>query len=405
VPTELYLDTARFGLATRGALRAQLDYVRLSAGSGGSRDVEELLLQGFDAWPKRLQYRYGGLADWRGITRLKESLRSFAGAPGASDVLLANRSAQLMKLAARALFLRCRKVLHTDLEWPGYLALLDEERRRTKGELLCLPVRSAVYREKLSARELTALAVRQYRRQGCDGLFLSSVTFQGARLPVLAILECLSRGTPPRLVVVDGAQAFAHVPEPLADMDLYLAGCHKWLRAGHPLGIAFAPRLGSAGFLRATREEMVRAGELDDPLLSFSEGVEEKKLEAFTETVDVAPLFPTAAVVSGPGAGREGLANALAARVDNAEVLAEIARSAGWRPLLADLRLYTGILLLEARSPAVQSAPPDEVRAAFQEQRISLTTYGGGILRVCVPERAWEARELNYLRTALRRLA
>src|SRR5262249_7281392 len=128
------------------------------------------------------------------------------------------------------------------------------------GELLCLPIRSAVYREKLPARELTALVVRQYRRQGCDGLFLSSVTFQGVRLPVRAILECLSRGTPPRLVVVDGAQAFAHVPEPPTYMDLYLAGCHKWLRAGHPLGVAFAPRLGSAGFLRATREEMVRTG-------------------------------------------------------------------------------------------------------------------------------------------------
>jgi hypothetical protein len=225
------------------------------------------------------------------------------------------------------------------------------------------------------------------------------------RLPVLAILERLSRGTPPRLVVVDGAQAFAHVPEPPAYMDLYLAGCHKWLRAGHPLGVAFAPRPGSAGFLRATRDEMVRTGALDDPLHSFTEGVEEKKLEAFAETVDVAPLFPTAAAVSGPGAGREGLTNALAARVDNAEVLAEIARSAGWRPLLADRPLHTGILLLEARSPAVQSAPPDEVRAAFQEQRISLTTYSGGILRVCVPERAWEARELNHLRTALRRLA
>jgi hypothetical protein len=401
VPTELYLDTARFGLATRGALRAQLDYIRLSAGAGGSRDVEEFLLQGFDAWPKRLQYRYGGLADWRGVTRLKESLRSFAGAPGASDVLLANRSAQLMKLAARALFLRCRKVLHTDLEWPGYLALLEGERRRANGELLCLPIRSAVYREKLPARDLTALVVRQYRREGCDGLFLSSVTFQGVRLPARAILECLSRGTPPRLVVVDGAQAFAHVPEPLTYMDLYLAGCHKWLRAGHPLGVAFAPRLGSAGFLRATREEMVRTGEFDDPLLSFTEGLEKEKLESFTETVDVVPLFPSAAAVSDPGAGPEGLTDTLAARVENAEVLGEVARSLGWRPLLADQPLGTGILLLEAKSAALRRAPPDKVRAAFQRHRISLTAYGGGLLRVCVPKRAWEAHELDLVRAAL----
>src|SRR5262249_4537789 len=136
------------------------------------------------------------------------------------------------------------------------------------------PVRSAVFRDGLSAQELTAMVVAHYRRHGCDGLFLSSVTFEGVRLPVQAILACLSRGTAPRFVVVDGAQALGHVPEPLDRVDLYLAGCHKWLRAGHPLGVAFAPLRGSAGFLRATREEMVRSGDLDDPLLSFTQGVE-----------------------------------------------------------------------------------------------------------------------------------
>jgi hypothetical protein len=400
VPAELYLDTARFGLATEEALRAHLDYVRLLAEAGGSRDVEDLLRQGFDAWPHRLQRCYGGLAGWRGVTRLKESLRRFAGAPPAADVFLANRSAQLMKLAARALFLRCRKVLHTDLEWPGYLALLEGERRRAKGELRCLPVRSAVLREGLTGRDLAAFVVGQFRQQGCDGLFLSAVSYQGVTLPVRAILERLSRGTPPRFVVVDGAQAFAHVPEPPDCMDLYLAGCHKWLRAGHPLGVAFAPLPGSAGFLRATRERMVAAGELDDPLLSFTEGLEEDKLGPFSETVDVAPLFPAAAAVSAPGAGREALTDALAARVGNAEVLAEAARSVGWRPLLASPP-STGILLLEGASPALQNAPPDEVRAAFQAHRISLTSYGGGILRVCVGEWAWEPRELDRLRAAL----
>jgi hypothetical protein len=111
-------------------------------------------------------------------------------------------------------------------------------------------------------------------------------------------------------------------------MDLYLAGCHKWLRAGHPLGIAFALLPGSAGLLRAAREDMVRSGDLDDPLLAFTEGVEEK-LESFTETVDVAPLFPSAAAVSDPGAGSRCLTTALEARGENAEVLAELARSAG----------------------------------------------------------------------------
>jgi hypothetical protein len=249
------------------------------------------------------------------------------------------------------------------------------------------------------------MIVGQYRRQGCDGLFLSSVTFQGARLPIEAILERLSRGTPPRLVVVDGAQAFSHVPEPSNRMDFYLAGCHKWLRAGHPLGIAFAPLPGSAGFLRATQEQMLRTGELDDPLLSFTDGLEDEKLESFTETVDVTPLFPSATAVSDSGAASQFLFDTLEARVDNAEILSEFARSVGWRPLLPDLALRTGILLLEGKNPALQSALQDEVRAAFQRQRISLTAYGKGLIRVSVPERAWEARELNHLRAVLRRFA
>ena len=40
-----------------------------------------------------------------------------------------------MRLAARLLFLRCRRVLISDLEWPAYRTILEDERRRTRREV------------------------------------------------------------------------------------------------------------------------------------------------------------------------------------------------------------------------------------------------------------------------------
>jgi hypothetical protein len=402
MPAELYLDTARFGLATASARRAQLDYVRLCAAEGGSGDVDELLRWGSDAWPRRLRRRYGGLSSWQGVTRLKQSLRALAGAPPNAEVLLANRSAQLMKLAARSLFLRCQKVLHTDLEWPGYLAILEAERRRTLREVLCVPVRGAVFRENVPARDLAEWVAAHYRRQNCDGLFLSAVTYEGVRLPVSEILGALSNGAAPRFVVIDGAQALGHVPPPLDRSDLYLAGCHKWLRAGHPLGIAFAPLRGSRGFLRTTRDEMVQSGNLDDPLLSFTEGIEDGSPDSFTETVDVAPLFACAATVCDPSADHHSPQKIHEVRVANAEVLADVARPEAWQPLVLERPLRSGIVLLEAQDPAVRGAAPEEVRAAFQRRGVALTTYGDGLLRLSLPGRSWQGPDLDRLRAALR---
>ena len=127
MPTELYLDTARLGRMGLRAQRAHRDFLRLCGDEGGSAHVEDLLRLGTDAWPDSLRRRYPALADWEGVDGLKRSLRALTGTGPETEVLLAQRSAQLMRLAARALFRRCRRVLHTDLEWPGYLRILEAE--------------------------------------------------------------------------------------------------------------------------------------------------------------------------------------------------------------------------------------------------------------------------------------
>src|SRR4051812_39559175 len=116
MPGPLYLDTARLGLMRTAAQRANRNFARLCGREGASPRFERLLRDGLDSLPGRLNGRHPGLADWRGIGRLKESLRRLVASPPDAEVLLAHRSTQLMKLAARALFRRCRRVLHTDLE-------------------------------------------------------------------------------------------------------------------------------------------------------------------------------------------------------------------------------------------------------------------------------------------------
>src|SRR5262245_61044559 len=98
--TTLYLDTARLGRMSPRAQAANLALTRLAGKVGGSVRFDDLLYQGFHAWNASLQRRYHGLSDWRGLSRLKASLRAPTGALPELPVLLANRTAELMRLAA-----------------------------------------------------------------------------------------------------------------------------------------------------------------------------------------------------------------------------------------------------------------------------------------------------------------
>jgi hypothetical protein len=401
--TDLYLDTARFGLMVPAAQRSQVDFARVCGDEGGSAHLDELLRGGSEAWPASLRQRYPGLAGWHGTRRLKEQVARLAGAPPGTTVMLANRSAELMKLAARALFRRCGSVLHTDLEWPGFLAILDAERRRSRGRLVLFSAREACLHRGLPAAEFVRALVTRYRREQCEGLFLSAVSFEGIRLPIAEIVASLSAMRPPRFVVVDGSQALAHVPGEFPACDVYLAGCHKWLAAGHPMGLAFFARRNSRDFLRTVGDEMVADGDLDDPLLLFTSQLESRRLDAFSETVSVAGLFSCAAAAD--STAPLALDACFRARVANADVLAEAARPSGWEPLLPDAPFRSGILLLQGRDSQVQAAPAEALRASFQQHGVAVTTYPAGVARFSLPARPWMGKELDRLRSVLQSCA
>ena len=400
--TELYLDTARLGRIGFRAQRAHGDFLRLCGDEGGSAYVEDLLRLGTEAWPDSLHHRYAALADWKGVDGLKRSLRELTGTGPDTEVFLAQRSAQLMQLAARALFRRCKRVMHTDLEWPCYLRLLEAEGAQIGRDTVCLPVREAIFRDRISADELVALVASHYRRQDCDGLFLSAVSYEGVRFPVAGLIERLSLGRPPRFVAVDGAQTLGHAALDLQACDLYLAGAHKWLRNGLPLGMAFGPRPSSRGLVRMICDEMIAGTELDDPLLLLTRQLEEGTLEPFGETVNLAPLLTAAASTAAALCASDPPERRFRTRLDNAGALTAAAAHTGWRPLVVDRSLRSGILLLEAENAEVQLALPDRLRSQFQRRGLAVTAYPNGVIRTSLPSAPWEDADLDQIRSALR---
>ena len=87
---------------------------------------------------------------------------------------------------------------------------------------------------------------------------------------------------------------------------------------------------------------------------------------------------------------------------NNAGALTAAAARTGWRPLVVDRSLRSGILLLEAENAEVQPALPDLLRSKFQRRGLALTAYPNGVIRISLPSAPWEDADLDQIRSALR---
>lgn len=239
----LYFDTARLGRMPPSAKRAQRDFVEFAATEGASPCFDTLLRSGLN---ENAADRFPGLNGWKGIGHFKNCLRSLANGLPDLPVLVASRSALLMKLAGRLLFQRCRNVLISDLGWPGYHDILFRECSRANRMVTVVSLREAITSGRMDADELVSYLADEFGKNRCDGLFLSAVSNLGIHLPAERIVSALQAKNEIWFTVIDGAQDFCHLLANLGDeyCDLYLAGAHKWLGAYHPLGLAFT---GSAG--------------------------------------------------------------------------------------------------------------------------------------------------------------
>lgn len=405
--TQLYLDTARLGRMTPRAQQAHFDFVRLAGEEGGSLFFERFLQFGAEAWAGEAQARYPGLSLWHGVGALKGSLRVLAGSLADLPVLLANRSAQLMKLAARLLFQSCENVLVTDLGWPPYQDMLAAEAAGAGRSLTTVPIRSLIMQGQAAGDEILDAVHSHYLRHRCDGLFLTAVSHLGVRLPVERLVRSLESAAEPRFVVIDGAQEFSHVSTDLRHeyCDLYLAGCHKWLRAYHPMGLAFYGRRRSRFVIETVLDHLVGQGELDDPLLRFSRQLETDRLDGRTETVNLACLFSCQGAVADALQEPGGPACSFPRRLEGLMAAAGVAEACGWQPLLPPPAFRTGILILQAERKGQRALPAGSLRHAFAECGVALTAYDGGVIRLSMPGRGWCSGEMDRLRHALATVA
>jgi len=403
MPTYLYLDSARMGLLSERARLAHHDYVRLAASEGCSLYFSQLLLWGFPDWPEHLRRDYPGLQDWQGLDELQTSLRQMIGVPADCQVMLANRTAQLVKLASRRLCENTRRILVTDVMWLRYRRLLEFERAKHRVGISTVSVRRGVRDGTLSMDALVDRFATDYDRMGCDSLFIPVITHDGIRLPVTSICRRLAEIRPLRFVVVDGAQAFGHVPDELGIecCDVFVTGCHKWLQGHVPMGVAYLPEPKSAAKTWSSAMSMMRDTELDDPLLAFSREVLTDEVRHDSETVNLTSLFTCRAALEDHKTSPTDLADTLARRVRNGSLVRELAERAGWSPLQQSMP--TGIVMLQSKCPAVREARADLIREFFVALGVSVTAYDGGMIRMSMPSRPFHQGDLDLLAWVLKR--
>src|SRR5262249_54847682 len=149
----LYLDTARLGRCSPGAAAALRDFVAMAGDEGAGLYFDRFLTAGLVNCPPPFAAPYPGLAPWAGVGPLHTALRSLAD-DADLPTLIASRSTQLVRFAARLLFHPCRNVLTTDLDWPPWSAILASEAARAGRTVTQVSVRDDVLSGRLAAEEL-----------------------------------------------------------------------------------------------------------------------------------------------------------------------------------------------------------------------------------------------------------
>jgi len=395
VPKVLYLDTARLGQMSLGAQHAQSEFHSLAGDIGCCMYFEEFLQKGFPAPRSGTPY----LNSWRGIDGLKTRLKRFAGASPDSRVLLANRSSQLMKLTAHLLARRCRNVLITDLTWPSYARILRAVAETADCRVSCLPLRQRIFADRMTAADIAISACEAYQSLGCDGLFLPLVDNLGVHFPLKESVEAIREDAHVRFVAVDGAQALGHVPVRLAELpcDIFLAGCHKWLRSHQPLGLAFFSRPESQRCIQKRGAKLQKDGLIDDPLLAFTENCRRERRMAFGETVNLSPLLTCHGALL--DAEAEQRANATARR-QNVELLCEMADGTAWHPVHAHDSIQSNIIVMhQSNGPSSDS---ERLRQRFHAAQVALTAYSNATIRLSLPFQRLNPQEQQQLATAFR---
>lgn len=304
----------------------------------------------------------------------------------------------MMKLAARLQFRQCRKVLITDLTWPSYERLLLNEQARTNNQIHKAHILRRLLDQKCSMEELIVLLATEYEVNGCDGLFLPIVDSRGIRLPIGEITKRIKERAEIRFCVLDAAQAFQHVPLDLDQSccDFAVAGCHKWLGSGTPMGLGFYGRQLSRKFIDESVDRWLRDETIDDPMLSYVQELTGGPANPFGETAAIVPLL----TANGAVVDAEEPPDRTIQSSNRQQVMDCVADSC-WRLVRPDEAFKSQILLLRRPHGAWIAKTPNQVRHHFLENRVAVTAYDKALVRLAIPATPLPKNSLAWLRQAL----
>ena len=382
----LFMDTARMGPACPSASQALCEFARLAAEDPSLYSLA-FLRHGADVWPESVRVSYPELARWQGVSNLRRMFAESFLVADPQQVFLANRTAQLVRLAARVMFRQCRHVLTTDMNWPAWQAIVEDEAIRQGRRTTQIPLGHAVIEECWSANDVANHLANAFRQHACDGLFLPAVSNLGVAIPVTQLVATLRANHEVRFVLADAAQAFCQVPNPsLADAaDVTIVGCHKWLGAHLPMGVAVAGNPVIAEQLRCVMANRESSGRLHDPLLSLTEQLLSDHVNRYSETVNVTPMLTANAALSANQAAPARLNSAYQERLLNLDFVLDCFSGSSWTPRRLHSSMRSAILLANGPSTSDGHSDPDERQARFRGDGVALTAYRNGSIRLSMP--------------------
>ena len=348
---------------------------------------EGFFREGSHVWPKSRLAEYPAFESWEGVESLKTRIAEHFGIASAQDVFLANRSAQLVRIAARMMFRTCRNVLTSDLNWPHWQKLVKDEAARSGQQTTDASIQDVVLNDRSSAKELIERLEATFFNNGCDGIFLPTVNNVGIRLPLSKLLFDLKSSGQLRFALIDAAQSFCHLPEPAPSTlaDVTITGCHKWLRGSLPLGIAICGRPLVADQIRTILKSSGSSGEFDDPLLRFTQQICNCSVDNSSETVCVAPLFSANAAIRSSQTARSSLREQISRQLINMHPIERSAAGTTWSILEIDASVRSGIFLMRSSDPVIQNMGCDQLRTQFCRWGAAISAYPHGLIRISAP--------------------
>ena len=364
----------------------QLDFVRLSSEEPSSLYFEQFLRDGFSAWPDSYQKRFPGLRTWTGVSGLKRSIRQLVKAPDDWQVLLANRSLSLVHLASNCMFRVCRNVLTTDLSWPTYQQAIEVRACHTGNRVATVPLREDILYYGWTAADVASYLANAFIEHQCDGLFLPAVDHLGIRLPIRDIVEQIQHRSELRFCFVDAAQAFCHIPldDCIEFADFIVAGSHKWMGAYLPTGIGLFGQRESREMIGHHLKNAVQIGQIEDPLLHFTEQLDSGDLDGHSETANLTSIFACAGAAFDQMAERQGLQSTVPLPVD--QWAEEIPRpSTDWYLRRPDTPFQSRIALFESHNPELKQVCPEVIRRIWLDSGCIVTGYPDSRTRVSLP--------------------